>query len=321
MRLALAGDAMLGRMVARRLRKAGSDSLFAAEVGEAVRTADLAIANLECCISERGTPAPERVFHFRAPPIAAETLAQLGVDCVTLANNHALDYGPDALADTLAHLEAAGIRCVGAGANEAQARAPVTLRANGERIRVVGFSDHPAEYAAGSEKPGIAFADTWRRTLPDWLMEATQGYAEQAVLVCAHWGPNMTPHPVREVRKAAEALERAGATLVAGHSAHVFHGVAGRVLYDLGDFIDDYRIDPILRNDLGLLWFVELRANEIVRVEALPLKLDYCRTRLARGSERAWIERQLRAACADFGTSIEARDDLLVVEPYPQSSR
>jgi poly-gamma-glutamate capsule biosynthesis protein CapA/YwtB (metallophosphatase superfamily) len=314
-RLALAGDAMLGRAVAERLRESGPDSLFAPEIVEAVRDADLVIANLECCISERGAPAPHRVFHFRAPPAAAEALAHLGVDCVTLANNHALDYGPEALADTLEHLDAAGVLWVGAGVNEAEARAPVTLEANGERIRIVGFSDHPAEYAARSESPGIAFADTSRRKLPTWLMEAAQGDGAQPVLVCAHWGPNMSPRPVPEVRRAARALERAGATLIIGHSAHVFHGVAGRVLYDLGDFVDDYAHHPILHNELGVLWFVELRANELVRVEALPLELDYCHTRLAEGSEREWIERRFLEACAEFGTSAEARDHRLVIEP------
>ena len=305
---------MLGRSVGTRLREGGSDSLFAPEVVGAVRAADVVIVNLECCISEGGAPAPHRVFHFRAPPVAAEALAQLGVDCVTLANNHALDYGPDALADTLEHLDAAGVRSVGAGAGEAEARAPVTLEANGELIRVVAFSDHPAEYAAGSERPGIAFADTSRRKLPAWLLEAAQGDGEQPVLVCAHWGPNMSPQPVPEVRKSARALERAGATLIAGHSAHLFHGVAGRVLYDLGDFIDDYAPHPILRNDLGLLWFVELKANELVGVEALPLKLDHCHTRLARTSERDWIERQFLEACADLDTSAEAQDSRLVIE-------
>src|SRR5215211_9545167 len=123
MRLALGGDTMLGRCVAERLRDAGPASLFAPEIVEAAHDADLVIVNLKCCISEGGAPAPGRALRFRAPPVAAEALAYLGVDCVTLANNHALDYGPDALADTLEHLEAAGVRWVGAGANEAEARA------------------------------------------------------------------------------------------------------------------------------------------------------------------------------------------------------
>ena len=79
----------------------------------------------------------------------------------------------------------------------------------------------------------------------------------------------MTSAPVGHVRRAATALVGAGATLVAGHSAHVPHGVAGPVLYDLGDF-DDYRVDPRLRNDLGLLFLVTLDGRGPVRLEALP---------------------------------------------------
>ena len=315
MRLALGGDTMMGRKVVDRLRQAGPESVFASEVVEAARAADLMIVNLECCIAEDGAPAPGRVFHFRAPPVAAEALAHLGVDCVTLANNHALDYGPEALPDTLEHLRAAGIRAVGAGANQASARGSLALEANGERLRVVAFSDHPAEYAAQPDRAGIAHADLLRRKLPDWLLESVRPTEGEPVLVCPHWGPNLAPVPVPEVRRAAEALTGAGAALIAGHSAHVFHGVAGRVLFDLGDFVDDYRVDPRLRNDLGLLWFVDIRGSEPVRIEALPLKLDYCHTRVAQGQDREWIKARFLRACADLGTYAEERNGRLVIEP------
>ena len=315
MRLALAGDTMLGRKVAERLGEAGPESLFAPEVVEAARDADLLIVNLECCISERGAPAPSRVFHFRAPPIAAEALAHLGVDCVTLANNHALDYGPAALTDTLEHLHAAGIRAIGAGANEDDARAPLRLEATGEGLRAVAFSDHPAEYSAQPDRAGIAHADLSRRELPDWLVESIQPDDAEPVLVCAHWGPNMTAVPVPEVRGAAKALEEKGVALIAGHSAHVFHGVAGRVLFDLGDFVDDYRVEPRLRNDLGLLWFVDMRGADLVGIEALPLKLDYCYTAVAEGPDREWVGNRLLRACGELGTHAERRNGRLVIEP------
>jgi poly-gamma-glutamate capsule biosynthesis protein CapA/YwtB (metallophosphatase superfamily) len=322
MRLALAGDTMLGRGVAERLRDAPPESLFAPEVVEAARGADLCIVNLECCISERGTPTPGRVFHFRAPPAAVQALAHLGVDCVTLANNHALDFGPEALLDTLQHLDAAGIGWVGAGENQERARRPAEVEAAGERLRIVAFADHPAEYAATPDRPGIAFADLAKRKLPGWLA-AVVGAGDDAdsepVLVCPHWGPNMAPAPTREVRRAAEALVDDGAALVAGHSAHVFHGVAGRVLFDLGDFVDDYRVDPVLRNDLGLLWFVDLDGGRVVSVEALPLKLDYCHTRVADGDDAAVIKRRLIDACNALGSPARERASGVVITPSPGS--
>jgi poly-gamma-glutamate capsule biosynthesis protein CapA/YwtB (metallophosphatase superfamily) len=313
-RLALAGDAMLGRGVAEALSSRPSPALFAAEVVEETRAADLCVLNLECCISERGAPWPARAFHFRAPPAAAEALADLGVDCVTLANNHALDFGPRALLDTLEHLGQVGVACVGAGAGLEQARAPAVLEAGGVRWGVLGVTDHPREYAAAPNRPGVAFADL-SRGAPDWLLESIRHAHTEVVLVTPHWGPNMVREPVRHVRVAAAAFVEAGATLVAGHSAHVFHGVAGRVLYDLGDFVDDYRVDSVLRNDLGLLWLVDLEAGRPARLELLPLKLEYCHTSPATGEDAAWIRRRFRAACAALGTEVAEEGGRLVICP------
>src|SRR5687768_7503955 len=108
--LALAGDTMLGRGVAERLREDPRAPLLHPALVEVAQSADVFVLNLECCVSERGDPidVPGKPFFFRAPPVAAERLAEMGVDCVTLANNHVLDFGLDALADTLVHLAAAG---------------------------------------------------------------------------------------------------------------------------------------------------------------------------------------------------------------------
>jgi hypothetical protein len=134
------------------------------------------------------------------------------------------------------------------------------------------------------------------------------------VLVSPHWGPNMAEAPVAHVQRTAAALVEAGATLVAGHSAHVFQGVAGRVLYDLGDFLDDYAVDPALRNDLGLLFLVDLDRDGPRRLEAIPLKLEHCHTRLAAGGDARWIRERFTAACASLGTEVSAEAGRLVVE-------
>jgi poly-gamma-glutamate capsule biosynthesis protein CapA/YwtB (metallophosphatase superfamily) len=304
-KLALAGDTMLGRGVADRLDDDPNHTLFDAELVDIIREADLFVLNLECCVSARGRPTPERVFHFRAPPWAADLLAGLGVDCVSLANNHALDFGPDALLDTLSHLDAAGVRVVGAGTDVERARAPVVLETGGFRLAIVALSDHPDGDAAQADRPGIAYADL-RNGFPDWLTSLPEA---DAVLVTPHWGPNMKAEPRDYIRHAAQEMLAAGATIVAGHSAHVFHGVAPRVLYDLGDFIDDYRTEPDLRNDLGLLFLVELDSD---RLEGIPLKLEFTHTRLATGDEAEWIKRRFTAACGAFGTDVSEEDGRLV---------
>ncbi len=318
--LALAGDTMLGRSVAQVLERSGPDPLFSDEVLEATGRADLFVLNLECCISERGEPwpAPGKPFFFRAPPVATEALVKLGVDCVTLANNHALDYGEAALLDTFEHLRSAGIAWVGAGPDAVRARAPAVLEANGFRLAVIGVTDHPRDFTAGDDRPGVAFADL-RRDVPLWLtddVEQARAGAD-AVLVTAHWGPNMAPEPVPHVRAAAKLLADSGVSVITGHSAHVFHGASDGVLFDLGDFVDDYSVDPVLRNDLGLLFFVTLDRSGPTYMEALPLKLEYCHTRVADGDDAAWIRRRFREACAAFGTDVREEGGRLAWDVRP----
>jgi poly-gamma-glutamate capsule biosynthesis protein CapA/YwtB (metallophosphatase superfamily) len=304
---------MLGRKVAERLEDAAPQTLVSQEVVEAALEADLFVLNLECCVSDRGHrwPDPRKPFFFRAPPRAVELLVHLGVDCVTLANNHALDYGEEALLDTFEHLDAAGIAWVGAGPDRARAREPAVL---GE-LTVVAFTDHPADYAASPDRRGVALGGSW----VDEAVRAAAG----AVLVTPHWGPNMVAAPVGRVRELAPRLLEAGATLVAGHSAHVFHGVEGRVLWDLGDFLDDYAVDPVRRNDLGLLWLVDLDADGPTRLEAVPLKLDFCYTRVAEGKDAAWIGERFRAACAAMGTDVTEEAGRLVIggQAPPRANR
>lgn len=313
--IALIGDTMLGRGVARALESAPPSTLLAREVAAAVREADLVLLNLECCISTRGEPWPDpwKPFFFRAPPAAVELLVDLSVNCVTLANNHALDFGTAALADTLDLLHAAGIETVGAGTGLDEARQPAVLEANGFRVGVIGVTDHPPDFAAGRDAPGVAFARL-DQGIPDWLSRSISSLDVDAVLVTPHWGPNMSERPLHEIRTAAARLLDTGATVVAGHSAHVFHGVEGSVLYDLGDFLDDYATHPALRNDLGLLFLLTIDNEGPIRLEALPLKLDYCHTRLADGDDAEWIRRRFTRACKELGTAVTEHDRRLVVE-------
>jgi hypothetical protein len=311
--VALAGDTMLGRGVAERFSQ--GTRLLAAPVQRIVDEADLFLANLECCVSDRGARIrqPGKPFFFRAPPAAADWLAEIGVGCVTLANNHTLDFGAEALIDTLAHLRAAGVAAVGAGRDDEAARSPVMLEAGGLRVRVVAVSDHPASYAARPDRPGIAFADLAGTDAPSWLCAACTPVADVDVtIVLPHWGPNMHASPVPHVRRAAAALEAAGATLVAGHSAHVPQGPRGRTLFDLGDFVDDYAVDPVLRNDLGLLWLVTLDRDGPRRVEAVALRLQFAHTRLADPEETRLLRSLMERRCDAVGSAVRQEGDRFV---------
>ncbi|HEX5534684.1 MAG TPA: CapA family protein [Actinomycetales bacterium] len=319
--LALAGDTMLGRGVGDRLRDDPAVQVFGPRLRDAARDADSLVVNLECCISERGERwhDPDKLYFFRAPPRAVQVLLDLGVSAVSLANNHALDFGFDALADTLDLLHAGGITVVGAGADADSARAARTLDVGATRVTLLALADHPADFAASRSRAGIAFADL-AGEVPDWVRTALQ-QSEPPVVVMPHWGPNMVQQPVPVVRRAARRLVEWGADLVAGHSAHIFHGVEGRVLYDLGDLVDDYYRSPLLRNDIGLLWLVHLDGGRLDHVDAVPLRLDLAFTEIADGEDAAWARRRFTKACAALGTHVQDAGDGRLRVRFPNGSR
>ncbi len=304
--IALLGDVMLGRAVGERL--AGTpESAWSDELVELTLSCDLVVANLECCLSERGRPTSliaGKPFFFRGPPQMVRSLEALGDVAVGLANNHALDYGAEALFDTLEILDAADIPVAGAAGDEAGACRGIVA----DGVGLLAVSDHPVEFAASDGRPGIAHADLGRG-VPDWIAaELTRLRGEcELVIAFPHWGPNMTTEPAPWQRQVAAELQELGADLVAGHSAHVFHGVGwgerGPLLYDLGDALDDYAVDAERRNDLGLLalW----RPASAPELELVGLELNYCRTELARGDEADWVAARLARACGDLGTAVE----------------
>ncbi len=308
---------MLGRMVGQALRSRRPATVWTPELLGVFDEADVAIVNLECCISERGEPwePGRKPFHFRAPPRALEALTAAGIRAVWLANNHALDFGPIALLDTFEHLERAGIAWTGAGVDLEMARRGTTIRVGGLTVGLVGFADHPADFAAGTDTPGIAYTALAREGPPGWLLDEVRALAKHCDVVIAgpHWGPNMNPSPLPHHPAVARALADAGADALAGHSAHVFQPVdvvsGAAICYDLGDLLDDYQVDPVLRNDLGLLAL--LRPRE--RLQLVPLKLDFAQTTLARGDDHAWVVERVVDGCRRRGTDVQLEGERLSI--------
>jgi poly-gamma-glutamate synthesis protein (capsule biosynthesis protein) len=314
--IALGGDVMLGRGVAATLAERPAADVWSPELRAVFGEADIALVNLECCISEGGEPwdPGRKPFHFRAPPRAVETLTAIGVRAVWLANNHALDFGRQALADTLDHLARAGIAVVGAGRNLAEARAGRIVEAGRARIGLVAFADHPADFAATSGTPGIAWADI-AGGAPDWVAEQVRLLSRTCDVVIGgpHWGPNMRTSPPPRHHTVAGELVAAGLGALAGHSAHVVHGIERLdrvpICYDLGDLLDDYAVDPLLRNDLGMLAL--LRPGD--RLELVPLRLEFARTTLARGSDHAAIVERVVLASRAMGTDLRLEAGRLIL--------
>jgi poly-gamma-glutamate capsule biosynthesis protein CapA/YwtB (metallophosphatase superfamily) len=313
--IGLLGDVMLGRAVAGKLASTPGEDVWSPGVREVCTACDALVVNLECCLSARGEPTAlihGKPFFFRAPPSAVSALSAIGTSVASLANNHTLDFGPEALADTLLHLRAGDVATVGAELEIEGARGGVVTQAGPLRLAVLALTDHPAEYEAGAARPGVAYADL-RRGLPEWVTTELRRLRSQAelVLVFVHWGQNMTSRPAPWQRERAGELLAAGADAVAGHSAHVFHGVelasSGPLLYDLGGALDDYRIDAELRNDLGVL--ARWRPKAEPEVELIALHLGFCQTELATGADADWIADRLERACGELGTFVRRLEE------------
>ncbi len=318
MRIALAGDVMLGRGVDEVVIRnpASSPEAIWGDVLPVMQAADYRLINLECVISARGRPWHPftKAFHFRAHPRAIEFLQAAKIDCVTLANNHVLDYGADALLDCLALLDRAGIARCGAGSNLNEASAPVWLHSPQGRLAVVAVTDNEPDWEAGPENPGVHFIAYDRRGLlaphRTRLTEVLARARERAdfVIVSAHVGPNWGA-PSAAMRALAQEVVSLGADLYWGHSNHTPQGIElfhGRViLYSAGDFIDDYAVDPEERNDLSFLFTVDVERSRATHVRLYPVRIEDFGVRLARGNEAELVSSRMQTKCAHFGTVVE----------------
>ncbi len=275
--LAAVGDITFGEQVGPAVEQYGGAYPWLFVAGT-LRGADVTIGNLETSVSTRGTPAIKE-FTFRGPPKAVPPMATLaGFDVLTLANNHAVDYGRDALLDTIRTVRAAGIQSVGAGANERLARRPAIVEAGGLRIAVLGYSDvNPDGFVASSSTPGTAGADTLAITAD---VRAARRRAD--VVVCFfHWGTELQPDPDSRQLVFARSCLDAGAQVVVGAHPHVLGAVTRPtartlVAWTLGNFVFPSSADRAKTAVLRVL----LDSSGVRAYRLLPVAIDGFRPRL-----------------------------------------
>jgi poly-gamma-glutamate synthesis protein (capsule biosynthesis protein) len=217
--------------------------MFAPIAGE-LSAADVAVVNLETAITEGGTPSGKE-FNFRAPARALDALKAAGVDVVTVANNHGMDYGATGLADTLAAKAAAPIGVVGVGANAAEAYTPWRADVKGQRVVVFGATDVlddalQAAWTATDTQGGLASAKQPQQEQLLAAVRAARPIADTLV-VFLHWGAEGDTCPSPRQEELAHALVDAGADIVVGSHSHRVEA-AGRmgtalVDYGLGNFV------------------------------------------------------------------------------------
>lgn len=315
--LALTGDVMLGRKVAEAIAERPPEHVWGSALPR-LRAAEGLVVNLECVIADGGEPQPGRTFHFRTPPEAVEVLGTAGVDAVSLANNHVLDFGDEALEETIDRLDQAGIEHAGAGRTVDEAWAPARFRVGDQTVGLLAFTDNVPSWSVERRRPGVLYAEIDPQGAQLEAIEREVSTLAQEVdvtIVGPHWGPNMRRQPPEVFQEVAHGLLDAGADILWGHSAHLFQAVErhedGVVLYDTGDFVDDYRIDPEEHNEISFLFEVHLAGGRVGSVELVPVRIDprARQVNLADASAASWARERMRELCDPFGTELEATDD------------
>ncbi|MCJ7693851.1 MAG: CapA family protein [Anaerolineaceae bacterium] len=266
------GDIMLARTLGDQIIKGGPGVPFA-HTSTLLNSADISLGNLECSISERGI-AEDKTYTFRAPLVSADSLVSGGFDLLTLANNHVLDFGVDALADTIELLTVKGIETVGAGMNIEEARSPVLMERNGLRLAFLAYLDIPRwnydylTWIATADKPGVSWGYLSN------IMEDVQAASQIAdvVIVLMHFGTEGEVQPSYQQILSAHTAIDAGAKLVIGSHTHLLQPIEeyndGLIVYNLGNFVFDEFGD--LENESAIFKAL-ISKDGVIAYEMLPV--------------------------------------------------
>jgi poly-gamma-glutamate synthesis protein (capsule biosynthesis protein) len=310
-RILLTGDVMLGRLMNEVLQREPPAHPWG-DTLPLFQSADFRICNLECVLADHGSPwsTPPKVFHFRSDAKNVKTLKAAAIDAVVLANNHVLDYEYAALFEMLHVLDRHHIGHAGAGASFAEASRPWMTVCQETRIGLIAFSDNEPPWEATAEKPGIFYVpvdleDARAQRLLGLVRETKQRV--DLLIVSAHWGPNWGYRPQAAHVPFAHALVEAGADVIFGHSCHVCQGIElyrGRpILYSTGNFIDDYAVDEIERNDRSFVFCLEIEKKAIGALRLYPTVIRRFRARRAEHPESDVMALKMQELCAELKTT------------------
>lgn len=309
--LAFGGDLIAGDRLNAVVLDPAARAAMLAQVAPRLQAADLALVNLEGTVSlggafvDKGEPRPTL---YRARPELMDALAAGGIDLLAMANNHAGDYGADAMREALDRARIAGLEGVGAGYDAADARTP-TYRVVGDTVvAFIGVDlTHVDAYAATADRPGtfaVAPKDAIKALMP--VLAEARTHAN-VVFLTPHWGPNGATAPSEETRALGQALVRAGFDGILGHSAHVLQGVElvdGKpILYDAGNFLGGHRGTGDQAD--GLLYDVRFTRAGVTAVRAEPLAMVAGRVEPGRSEAlAAWAERSRALGATPEGDTI-----------------
>lgn len=322
--LVLVGDVMLGRLVNDALSRY-SPAYFWGDTRGLLRRADLTLINQEFVITRSRKKWREgiKAFHYRADPAVIRLYRSAGIDYVSLANNHILDFGKEGLMENLKILNQHRVAHAGAGKNFTEAQKPAWLTVKGIKIAVISFTNNMPEWNAAN-KPGLFYlAINKKNTVPiKKLIAKAKKKGADYVIISAHWGPNWRARPYQDFIEFAHTVMDGGADLFHGHSAHVMNGIEiyqGKpIFYNMGDFIDDYAIDPIRRNDLSYIARVTLNpiSRKFTKIELFPTVISHMQVNRAQGKDFDIVAHRLKKLSSEMRTKVEKKNRKLIISDH-----
>lgn len=316
-RIGFVGDVMLGRSVNEHWVDNDPTGVWGSTL-ERLRALDGLVLNLECCISERGEKWPDKGYYFRADPdFAVPALRAANASVASLANNHILDFSETGLADTRAHLTDADIAHAGAGPDRDAAFEPSVTEIGPLTVATIALTSRYETYAATENGPGTAHvtldssaSETHQRV--ESALERARQQDSDLVIASLHWGPNWETAPADKQKTFARWLIEHGVDVVHGHSAHVLQGIEvhqGRpIIYDAGDFVDDYIDKEGLHNKRSAFFELVVREGSLEELRPVPVEIVDETAMIADETAAEWVHETIQERSNPFGTPVERTD-------------
>ena len=313
-RIGFVGDVMLGRSVNEQWADRNPAGVWGSTL-KRLQGLDGLVVNLECCISDRGREWPDKVYYFRAAPdFAVPALQAANASVASLANNHILDFSETGLKDTRAHLTDATIAHAGAGPDRDAAFEPAVTEIGSLTVATISLTSRYETYAATENEPGTAHVtlDSSTSGTHQRVEKAIERAREQdpdLVIASLHWGPNWETAPADKQKTFARWLIEHGVDVVHGHSAHVLQGIEvhqGRpIIYDAGDFVDDYIDKEGYQNKRSALFELVVSNGTLDALRLVPVEIRDDTATMADPAPREWVRETITERSGAFGTTVE----------------
>lgn len=310
--IGLGGDLMIGRLIDEYLNTHPPSCVWG-NLHPLLGKMDLNLVNLETTLTHSEEIVP-KVFNFKASPEKVAVLKEGPIHVVNIANNHILDFSEKGLLETIKTLDKAHIPHVGAGKDLASAKEPVIIEKKGIKIGILGCTDNEPDWKASRSSPGVNYIEVGDLKALRSSIVALRKQVDLLIL-SIHWGPNMRKRPSPSFRSFAHELIDLGVDILHGHSAHVFQGVEvykhKLILYDTGELVDDYAIDPVLRNDRSFFFVVKIDKKKLVSLQMFPILISHFHVNHSKDTQQL---AEMESLCKELKTSPIRQDDTLIIE-------